>query len=342
MPGYRFEIDVFKDEGARLGRMPLLVDWLPAREWAWFNGVRRGELPASLSLSNATVTVQPAWNASLGQPYISGFELRVWSHGSGGTTSRFTTAYFHGLAEQISTELVEQGLLKPNELFRFVISAHEDSQSAPHDDQGGPFKVVSVEPPLSMRETAIDGFLERAVAFTPLDDVEMPVFVPWPVLQEAAALTRRAGALETGGILIGHLHHDGRLPEVFAEITAQIPAHHAQSGLAKLTFTPDTWAAVHAAIALRNKGESYLGWWHSHSFLKETCKEPAQRRAGLKLSASFFSPEDLHLQRTVFSRAFHVALVAADSPCSGLTWSAYGWRAGMISLRSYHILGLGN
>ena len=97
-----------------------------------------------------------------------------------------------------------------------------------------------------------------------IDADDMPVFVPQHLLDQVAEQTLAERGRETGGILIGNLHRDATLPEIFAEVTAQIPAEHTRGDAVKLTFTPDTWVAVDNAIKLRGRSEIYLGYWHSH------------------------------------------------------------------------------
>ena len=66
----------------------------------------------------------------------------------------------------------------------------------------------------------------------------MPVFVSRRVLDEAAERTHAEEGSETGGILIGKLWRDADAGEIFAEVTAQIPAEHTSGSNVKLTFTP--------------------------------------------------------------------------------------------------------
>ena len=136
------------------------------------------------------------------------------------------------------------------------------------------------------------------------------------MIEETVELMVRAGGKETGGILIGHLHRDPGRRQLFLEVTAQIPAQHAEQELARLTFTPETWTAVDAALALRGKGEIQLGWWHSHpaSHWCDDCPPETRRRcksAGAP-SGDFFSAHDVALHRTVFPRAYSIALVLSD------------------------------
>jgi len=63
---------------------------------------------------------------------------------------------------------------------------------------------------------------------------------------------------EVGGFLIGFLAEDG------LNVTHAVPAREAVGSAAQLTFPPEAWTAVLAAIEERNQGERLVGWYHSH------------------------------------------------------------------------------
>ena len=172
----------------------------------------------------------------------------------------------------------------------------------------------------------------------PIADQDVAVFVQEFILDEIRGLMARAGAVETGGVLIGHLHRDDERNDVFLEIAAQIPARFTQQELTSLTFTPETWSDVDAAVALRGRDEIHVGWWHSHP-AREWCKNcPAENRAVCKRSGEFFSSDDAALHRTIFPRAYSVGLVVSDSYASGLTFPMFGWKNGQIATRGFHVL----
>jgi hypothetical protein len=167
---------------------------------------------------------------------------------------------------------------------------------------------------------------------------DAPVFIPRQVFEEASAITRQAGAKETGGILIGHLRRDPEAAEIFLEVTAQIPARDAEADLTSLKFTPEVWTEVRAAIELRRRGEIMLGWWHSHP-VREWCREcPIERQQKCAMASEFFSAHDRHLHRTVFPGAHSIALVANDTATDEVTFSAFGWRRGVIEPRGVYMV----
>jgi hypothetical protein len=169
----------------------------------------------------------------------------------------------------------------------------------------------------------------------------MALFCPQHVLDQVAAQTLAERGRETGGILVGRLHRDPNLPEIFAEITAQIPAEHTHGDAVKLTFTPDTWSAVDAAIKLRGRSETYLGYWHSHPVFSwcrsRDCSLEKQRNC--KLASGFFSADDQDVLRAVFPQGHNVALVANDTAFQDVTFSWFGWREGTVHPRGYYLMG---
>jgi hypothetical protein len=336
---HRYAIELFKEDGTPLGRSPVDVDWEPALEWVRFLAIRQGRLsPAAWTQRGE---IEPVWQTKAGPPYVSAVCVSVRPENDGEPVAVCVpTTYFRALARERSAAAVEQGLLKDNEYFRYLVQAFPgETEPAATVPDAASYTVEEVVQPPRMRATRLADFLSQSVMLGDMHASDMPVLIPPTVLDEASDLTRHAGARETGGILIGHLHRHTDVAEISVVVTAQIPASYTQSALTRLTFTANTWAAVQTAIDLRRRDEIYLGWWHSHSYLKKTCKDCAQRKAGVcSSSAAFMSTEDCALHRTVFPRAYSVALVISDSPCAGLKWELFGWRHGLITPRAFHML----
>jgi hypothetical protein len=145
---------------------------------------------------------------------------------------------------------------------------------------------------------------------------------------------------ETGGILIGMLWRDAAAGEIFAEVTAQIPALHTTGTEVKLTFTPETWAAADAALRLRGRGECYLGYWHSHP-VREWCKArecTPEKQKSCALAKDFFSTDDEAVMRAAFPRAYSLAIVANDTAFTDLSFSMFGNREGLMQPRGFFVL----
>lgn len=328
---FRFMLSMLSREGHEVARVPVEPDWLPALECATFEGVRAGRLRARAKLP--TGLIEPVWNDALGQPYLAAFEAMVTGEDGEPVSARIPVEYVRPLAQQASLPLVEQGRLEAGESFRYVVCAFP---VAPEEERDGPRTGPGDGDALPIGETALQPFLDASVHSGQGNGNDVPVFVSRHLLDEAFELARGAGDVETGGVLIGKLHFDPGLPEFFVEVTALIPAPHGVSTSTRFTFTPETWAAVDAAVRLRGGGESKIGWLHTHPDWCRKC-EPQKRRE-CKLTNAFFSADDALLHRTCFSRAFHTAMLISDNTLRGLSVSFFGWRAGMVAARGFHVL----
>ncbi len=326
---YRFALEHFASDGRRLGQTLVAPDFQPARECATFSAVRRGTLPLVTAAADAAVA--PVWSAELGPPHCSGFRV---------LETDFTSAYFLDLAQRQAAEYVEKGELERGDRYSYRLCAYpaEGPDAVPGASPSGEleFGVEPIAEPIALGECALDGFLARSEPIGESDALDAPVFVASEVIEQIRALAQRAGELETGGALVGLLHRDSQRPEVFVEITAQIPARHAEARGASFAFTPETWSAADAALALRGGREICVGWWHSHPMFCRAC--PEERWAACAFAQPFFSAEDQHLHRTCFPQAWQQALLVSDLPEKGLTPALFGWRQGRVVRRGYGLL----
>jgi hypothetical protein len=328
-PVYRYVIEMFTHDGTTsLGQYPVEVDWEPAREHLRLLGLRRGA-----AFDAERIAIEPVWSEKFGEPHATGARLTA-----GELVCEVPQSYFKPLAVEASGDLVEKEVLKTGDRFLFQLLAYRQ-QPEPSAPRRGGFTVRDATPPLAFVDSSLATLQAGAMASGEGEAADVPVFIPQQVLDEAEALTREAGSVETGGILIGRLHRDASIPEIGVVVTAQIPAQHTQSKTTALTFTAETWTAVQAAIDLRKSGQIYLGWWHSHpSFAFCNAECPPERRRVCALQRPFLSADDLVLHRTVFPKAYHVALLANHSD-AGIAFSLYGWRAGAVQSRAFHVLG---
>jgi len=337
VPRYSYAVHVLREDDSAVAQVPIEVDWEPAREWMRFLALRRGHAPAeAFALDSA---IEPLWHAERGAPYLAGFRARVAADGSAELWHDFKTGYFAAPARAVSARLVAEGTLREGDRIRCLPVAFprdvEPASAAPTVR----LNARPAAPSMPVHAGALGDLLGRSVAHGRAQDGDdTPLFVPRTVLDEAGALAGAAEAKETGGILVGHLHRDAAVAQVFAEVTAQIPATHAEADRARLSFTAQVWTDVRAALALRDRGEIMLGWWHSHP-VREWCKDcPEEKRPDCALAADFFSEHDRALHRTVFPRAYSVALVVNDVALDAPTFSLFGWRSGLIAPRGFHVL----
>jgi hypothetical protein len=313
------------------------IDWEPAAECARFYHARRGDVQLC---GDEAASIEPLWDQT-GEPYVRGFRV-VYDSGGKNVTSDFPSTYFSEAASQTSAEFVKRGKLEPGDTYLFkAVAFAKNGNGKPAG--GMALEVVEEKPALDFLESRVDDFRRRSspasvVGANTMDD--MPVFIPQRVLDEAVALTRGAEGRETGGVLIGRLHHDAALPEIFAEVSAQIPAEHTQGTVAKLTFTAETWSAASAAIRLRNQGEIYLGYWHSHP-VREWCRAKGcspEAQKTCRMAKDFFSEDDAAVMRAAFPRGYSLGLVVNDTAYLDVSFSLFGWREGRIHPRGFYVL----
>ena len=337
---WRYIIELFAEDGAPLGPVPLPVDWEPARQWTWWRGVRDGGLPPADAGTEAFV--EPLWHPDLGAPYLRGFRMRLAAaDGSGGAVqpvSEFPKGYFGELTRRAVRALVDEGRLAEGATVRYRVLAYP-AEALPGGEPAPRLKIETIATPLPIIAHPIGAFLEGATAFGPEDAEDMPVFFSPLVVSEAESLARAAGGRETGGILLGNLYRDPGTRQVFCHVTAQIPAHHTVAETARLTFTPATWAAVRGAVTLRARHEVWMGWLHFHPLEALPCRKcPPERRRVCPAAEGFLSPDDRVLHRTVFPRAFSLAMVLTEAGTGDLRRTLFGWRRGLLARRGFHLL----
>ena len=339
---YTFMLDLYRQDGRPVGQSLLDPDWTPALEWLHFEGIREGRLPPlmAVNLAPGSYQVEPVWHPQCGQPRVSGFRVTLPANGSGEIARDIPITYVRGAAERASAVLVEKGLLQRGDTFQYVVSAFADPpQVRAAQTLTADFSVEDVVQPLPLRESSMAALLPAEVDSRGKHTAgDVAVFVQQTVVDEALALAERAGDVETGGILVGFLHRDASIPDIFVEVTAQIAAPHTNAATTKLTFTPDTWTAVRAALALRKRGELMVGWWHYHPDFCRLRECPEEKRRQCTASSAFFSSEDVALHTALFARAYNTALLISDSAATGLTASLFGWRQGMVAARGFYII----
>ncbi len=328
---HRYVASAVSEQGKPLGNLLLSPVFEQAAECAYFAGVRKGQLPARMRHADARVT--PVWDVVKREPYVDGLCFEFSGEGDANYSSAISSGYLQPDVADASTALVNAGTLAPGEQFHYSICAFPGSSDDRVLTLGEEFTVESTPQSLLLVEGSLSDFENaRVAAIDPHCDGEMPVFIDHRVMEEAKIHCRRAGAVEVGGLLIGYLVEDPESPEVFVHVSAQIPATHTLAGAAHLTFTAETWAAARSAITLRDRGEIYTGWWHYHPNFCIHC--PAEKRRLCVMAKPFFSPEDCSLHKTVFGRAFDIALLLSDLG-EHISADLFGWQAGCIGARGY-------
>ncbi len=339
-PDHRYAIDYFGADGTHLGAIAVEPDFQAAKEWTYLLGIRSGRLPAVTAAADGAVV--PLWSEDRGAPYCRGIRVDSWVENGGEAVScEFPMSYFNALAKKGAWQWIEKGELQPGERYVWLLCAYAIGAERPADDSlidltisASVFEVEVLTDPIPLELSRLESFHLRATAVGETNPIDVPVFIAQSVIDQACELATAAGEKETGGVLVGRLHRDASTAEIFVEIVTQIPAKYAEASASSFSFTPETWGAADAAIALRGRHELILGWWHSHPrFCNPKCPEE-QRRACL-FAEPFFSSDDIHLHRVCFPQAYQIALLISDLPDRGSTPAIFGWRTGMVTERGY-------
>lgn len=100
--------------------------------------------------------------------------------------------------------------------------------------------------------------------------------------------------VEDGGFLAGHVYRDSARPDGYVlRVTAVLAAERTGASAISFTFTGESFLRVGERLAARDRGETLLGWYHTHLF-------PASPRSGL-------SALDVELHRSTFRRPWQLA-----------------------------------
>ena len=335
---FQFMLEIRANDGRVLGQRPVEPNWEPAREWTRFTWWRQDH--RSVAALGADTIVEPVAQPSTGLPFASGFRVTLTSDGQPIGRCDFPVTYFTTQARAVSGEMVAAGLLKEGEIFRYQLLAFPRERANGKQPAAAMFDVAEIVRAPPLKPTSFAALISAAAPFGELAAGDILVFIPQQILDEVSALTEEAGRIETGGVLVGHLCVDASIPDIGAQVTAQIPARHAQGDVSKLSFTGETWAAVEAALTLRRSDEIMLGWWHSHparAWTECAVDCPPERRRTCALMKSFFSADDVCLHESVFAKAFHAALVVTNT-FDGQQHALFGWRQGMVRQRGFYIL----
>jgi hypothetical protein len=242
---YRYQIELVRPDGSVAGQETIAPDWEPAIEWSRLAGLRTHGVWATAQ--SAEQLVEPIWNQDAGEPHVAGVRLHLGQSVHDSRATEFPASYFAAAAAALQTRLTKDGSLSVNEPIEFRTSAFPALEHAPSPLSH--FSSIEIEPPLPLGPAELSLATAHAEQRGEPNVDDLEVLIAPTLLAEAEAVTLDAGACETGGILIGRLHRDITLGDIFIEVTAQIPARHTQSDSVTLTFTTDTWTHARAALA---------------------------------------------------------------------------------------------
>jgi hypothetical protein len=324
---YQLQIELRNAETGAGYTWSFQPDWAPAIEHTRFAAMRRSLLPPDAQVK--AVIIAPLWSG-LGAPYASGFRLLLRTD-QGEFAHEFAREYFGSLATILRSSIPEKEKIGTGASFPWHLIAWPN---------GDPWTVPGTNwdraccQTVRIREGDLRALLRSSRAEGTIHEDDLPVFVPESVCEEVAAASKQAVPMEIGGVMIGYLCRDSQSKELYALITAQVPALGAVGSEGEVRFTPDAWAEVRAAITLRRREEMWLAWNHSHPSPCKTCAPEKQETCPMAIA--FFSPQDRKLHRTVFSQAHQFALVA-NVLRQRVVFSMFGWREGCICRRGFYI-----
>jgi proteasome lid subunit RPN8/RPN11 len=347
---HRFVAELRLDGGGVLTTPALDVDWAPALAWQRLQQLRRGGADAA---AQASMQVRPRWDRSSGPPSVTAIELVA--HGTPATGAHpIPTEYFADAVRRAVAALVAEGRVEDGATYTWRLFAFETTATRGADesrdrrgvaDHGeSTFSVAEAPPTQDAPATCrlpdlLRSSARRGPARAGAANDDLFLVVAQHVLDEADAVAKAAGEVEAGGVLLGRLARDAAGGDLVVEVTAQVPAHEAVADDTSLRFTPRTWHAVHAAVALRKAGERPIGWWHSHPRNVWPCRDCApERRAHCPSNRAFFSSMDVAFHRAAFPGAENVALLLSFHEAADPRHDLFGWRQGLVSPRDYHVM----
>ncbi len=331
---WRWAVQVVREDRTPVGQVPVELDWEPAREWLRFDALRQGVPPArALTLD---CEVEPIWHDRLGEPHVEGVQLRAGKENGLSLQRNVGASFFAAPARAAIDEMVKAGTLAEGAEVRCLpLAFARDAAASPERSR---LTLRPAAPELAIPARSMPELLNGSSG--PIGEVheeDIAVFLPRSVTDDAVALTQSAdGPVETGGVLIGHVCRDSHEGDLFVEVTALLPARHVEATSTKLSFTSETWTAFRSAIALRGRAEIMVGWFHSHPVREWCSKCPEESQRTCALRDGFLSEDDRLLHRTLFPRAYSIALVASDVAWGDTTLALFGWRRGQIERRAYH------
>ena len=331
---YQFTLELIDERDVSIEQTAVEPNWQAAFECAGFEAARRAEGP--LVTAPAKGVILPLWDAELGEPHVGAFRVDVRLDPAAAYSHEIPLTYLAWQAQELSAKLIDRGAIDPAAPVRYRVCAFPKTEPTSAARFG--IDLEDVDDTLPVVDASLDNLRSRARRFGGSDPEagELPVVVDSAVTKEIVELAEASPEVESGGLLIGHLHRDGEGGDLFVEITDQLPARHTEATATKLTFTTDTWADARATLSLRRRDEILLGWWHHHTPFCRDC--PAERRRTCPLRREFFSADDVHFQTTMFGRAFHLALLVTLDLERPPAVAMFGWRDGGIRRRDFDLV----
>jgi proteasome lid subunit RPN8/RPN11 len=158
-------------------------------------------------------------------------------------------------------------------------------------------RTVAGDSRIDLRLAATEGWERRECPFAGCcASGSIPVVIRRSVWNAIYEHGRSRTDVEVCGVLVGNGYRSDDQPYVYVE--AIVRGSHAESGIAQVTFTGDTWSHIHNVMDREFPDKRIIGWYHTHP--------------GFGI---FLSPMDMFIHENFFSA--HEQLAIVYDPLSG-------------------------
>ncbi|NND97838.1 MAG: hypothetical protein HKN47_10975 [Pirellulaceae bacterium] len=338
-----YELEFVNETGTVVGRRRIKsTDFGHAVRDAAFDALKRG-LIDDLVGQIREVTVEPLYiDPADALPETNGFRVTLGLVNAGEHVYDYSLSYFTMLANQERAEMNRMAQSAPSDQLRYRLQAFLDDDGWKPNTNKLSISLHDERPNISLRNGSLNDFASRD-RWDDCNRWDVPVVVDQSVVEEVVDESKATPDREIGGFLLGDLHRDRSTGEIFVSVTGLVSAAGTtESSEISVTFTPASFVHARKMIELRSRGESIVGWYHSHPFtVCAECPIPMPKECIEKIL--FFSADDVHVMATTFERPHMIGLLAAVEPrieqaIGHLPVKLYGWRHGEIRPRGFDVV----
>lgn len=341
--GFSFQLEFVNEENQVIrARQLSQADFGHAIRQTSFDAFRNG-LVDTYQVLPAETRIEPIFpDAGASSPKAKGFCVTIPTADGCRNRCEFDISFFRPVANRLRAELVRTNVMTEQQELYFRLNAFMDDLAPVRPANR---LALSLGPPTANISVA-DGSRRD---FAPVEtwggqvETDLPVLIDQLVLDEAVAEARDTPEREVAGFLLGQLIREQDSKQLFVAVTGLASAGSTtQATAASVTYTPASFAEVRNMITLRARGESVVGWYHSHPFkLCAECPLPTPPECIAKVL--FYSQDDMHLMETTFEQPFMVGLLVAveeriEQTVGHLPVKLYGWREGEIKERGFDVV----
>jgi len=305
-----------------------------------FSAFRRGFLPNDGS--DPLITLEPLLTTPRG---VNGKGFRLIADLNGIPFTKIYNQYiFRYEVRRVLMDLLKASeSLKDVDLkFRLIFLKESQNTSVLKEKSKLKFSFTTRHPKMPIVNRKLSTFLGKTTLHLNGDsnNGDFPVYVAEPVVQTMIEHSLKNKEREEAGFLSGYLCQDPNGGELFAICTDQIaadvgverPEDKTGCSVVQFQFLPEIFYHAQQMVAYRNKGETLLGWWHSHPW-----PFMCQKTDRCKCTSLFFSAADVEVMEAAFSAPYQIAVViggAVEAPKKAVP-QMYGWQNGLIAAREF-------